>query len=211
MAIPWAAIGAGLQGVGALASAFGGSKGPSMSKQTEYSLSYAHRYPEMIRYGASKAGFHPLALFGSGQGFSPSVVAGQSRSQYADAVSAAGQVASNVGARKRQEVMDAAAVKESEARAYKATAEGALADQQAGFLNQQANAAALAKEQQMQNGARDKIYRSHVPVRDHFTGAIYYAPNPEIYELPETVGLYEYGRGRSGPNEHPHGPANVAP
>lgn len=211
MAIPWAGIGATLSGLGSIAGAFGGSKGTSMGKQVAYN--WHNLWNEMsARVGGAKlAGIHPLYAIGQ-PSFSPSpVVAGQSRGQFGDALKAAGEVASGVGQRKRQAMMDAAALQESEARAYKSKAEGQLADWQAAALNQQIQAQRNAKASQNQNSARDKIYRSHVPVRDHFTGKVYYVPNPDVYELPEAIGGYEYGRGIGIGKTESYGPTDVQP
>lgn len=197
MAIPWAGIGSVLSGVGSIASAFGGNDGDSLGKQLRYRWNDLAQAPKYQVQGAKAAGLHPLFAMGAGMGQSPAFsISGQGGQPFAESLRAAGQVAQDYGASKRQAVLDAAAVKESSARAYKAQAEGLLADTQSAQVMQQLNAAGDAKASQMQNSSRDKIFRSHVPVRDHFTGRIYYAPNPDIFELPETIGAVEYGRGQ---------------
>lgn len=206
-----AGIGSVLSGIGSIAGAFSGDDGASLGKQLRYRWNDLAQAPKYQVQGARAAGLHPLFAMGAGMGQSPSfAISGQGRSQFADAMSAAGSAVEGFSKVKLQD----AALAESEARAYKATAEGVLADAQAGQVLHQMNAAAEAKARQSQSSARDKVFQSHVWVKD-FDGSLYRVPNPEVYELPETIGAYEYARGRAmngpGYQYRPPGGDDVSP
>ena len=103
-AAAWQAAGSVLSGLGSLGSVFGGSDGDSANDQVRAQLGYQkkirrHGYKWAVE-GAQKAGLHPLFALGTSGSFSPmSFMPGQSRSgsHAGDALSALGDVATNIG------------------------------------------------------------------------------------------------------------------
>lgn len=132
---------------------------------------------------ARAAGIHPLAALGvSPTPSSSSYIPGQSESG-----SALGRGLQRLAAAVNADAMQRAQIRGINASAKRDEAEAALALSRAKRAEQEAN---HNQESALGSGLPPKYIQVHNP----FTGKTEWIPNPDIFELPETIGAAMYGR-----------------
>lgn len=139
---------------------------------------------------AKRAGIHPLYAIGA-----PAVGAAQPVGDGGMqlSVQAGREAYQKARAQNAQDRIIDAQVQESEAKAEMYRSESAK-----NSFEIAVSASDLAR--QRQPAAVKKDY-THKVIYDYFTKKPYVIPNPDYFELPETIGGYEYGRGRLTPEK----------
>lgn len=182
-------IGSFLGGLGSLAGAFGGGNKDKYATNKMLLAEHQQRFAEnaywnQVRhrvYDTKRAGLHPLYATGQPTLNQPTIpITGQSRTggRAADALRATGEAMMAYENHKQ-------ALAESKARTYKDLKQAEMFD-----------AEALSTLRQSQANPQNDIGFSHVPVRDPWSGDVYWEANKDYYELPETLGAAKAAEGR---------------